>query len=184
MRQREEQAAQLLAEGRYQYREIAENIGITLKTLHNWRKDPAFAERVEKISSEFAARALKRAVAKREYRVNTLSNLHSKLLTVIEERAIAPGMDEVPGGKTGLLVRSPIMSGGKVVGVEYAVDTALIKEIRGIQEQVAKELGQLVERHETKISLRDMTDEQLAALLAEASGEPGGTPEGATKMIQ
>jgi hypothetical protein len=111
---------------------------------------------------------LKRGIARKDYRINCLANVHSKLLTVIEERAADPSMADVPGGKTGLMVKTFKVS-GETVMTEYAVDTGTIKELRGIQEQVAKELGQLVEKRETKISLKDMTDEQLAELYAEIS---------------
>jgi hypothetical protein len=55
---------------------------------------------------------------------------------------------------------------------EYAVDTGLIRELRGIQEQVAKELGQLVEKRETKISLEGqmMSSPSLYAFLSEPVG--------------
>lgn len=169
----EEQAAQLLAEGRYEYREIAVKVGVEVRTLHNWRKDKDFAARVAEISAEFASAALKRGIARKDYRIGCLANIHSKLLTVIEERAADQSMQDVPGGKSGLMVRTYKVS-GETVMTEYAVDTGTIKEIRGIQEQVAKELGQLVEKRETKISLKDMTDEQLAELYAEIS-EPVGS---------
>jgi hypothetical protein len=170
-----EQAAQLLAEGRYEFRKIAETVGIDTATLFRWRREEPFAARVAEISAEFAAAAMKRGIARKDYRINCLANVHSKLLTVIEERGADPSMADIPGGKTGLLVKTYKVS-GETVMTEYAVDTGTIKEIRGIQEQVAKELGQLVEKRETKISLKDMTDEQLAELYAEIS-EPAQTGE-------
>lgn len=176
--EKKEIAAQLLSEGRFQNKEIAEKIEVDLKTLFNWKKDEVFAARVAEISREFATAALKRGIARKEYRIDCLANVHSKILTVIEERAGAADMQNVPGGPSGLLVKSYKVS-GETVMTEYAVDTGLIRELRGIQEQVAKELGQLVEKRETKISLKDMTDEQLQHLAAELE-EPstGSNPEG------
>jgi transposase-like protein len=169
-----EQAAVLVAEARYEYGEIAEKIGVEVRTLHRWRKDPKFAARVDELSREIRDAALKRAIARKDYRINTLANLHSKLLGVIEARAADPKMAEVPGGDTGLMVKSIVASAGELVGFEYSVDTGTIKELRGIQEQVAKELGQLVEKKEHTVrSLKDLTDVELAALAGELT-ESGG----------
>jgi hypothetical protein len=165
----QEMAAQMVAEGRFEFRMIAETVGIDTATLFRWRRENSFAARVAEISSEFAAAAMKRGIARKDYRIGCLANIHSKLLTVIEERGADPTMALIPGGKTGLVVRQYKIS-GETVMTEYAVDTGTIKELRGIQEQVAKELGQLVEKRETKISLKNMTDEQLAELYAEISG--------------
>jgi Helix-turn-helix of insertion element transposase len=176
----QEKAAQLLAEGRYELGEIAEKIEVDRVTLYRWRKDPEFAARVEEISREFAAAALKRGLARKEYRVNTLANLHSKLQEVIEERAADPVLANIPGGQTGLIVQQFKVSGETVIP-EYAIDTGLIKEIRAIQEQVAKELGQLVEKKEMKIrSLEDLSDEELDAIIGdiEIGSDSGGGAEG------
>ncbi len=94
---------------------------------------------------------------------------------MIEQRASE--MADVPGGgDTGLLVRQYKVS-GETVMTEYAVDTATIRELRGVQEQVAKELGQLVEKKDIKLrSLKDLTDDELAELIAEI-GESGDDME-------
>jgi Helix-turn-helix of insertion element transposase len=163
----QEQAAQMVAEGRFEFRKIAESVGIDVATLFRWRRDEPFAARVAEISAEFAAAALKRGVARKDYRLSCLANVHSKLLTVIEERGEAEDMQNVPGGKSGLLVKTYKVS-GEMVMTEYAVDTGLIRELRGIQEQAAKEMGQLVEKREIRL-LKDMTDEELDDLYAQLS---------------
>ena len=171
----QELAAQLVAEARYEYSEIAEKVGVEVRTLYKWRNVPTFAFRVDEISRDFARAALKRGLARKEYRVDCLAKLHSKLLTVIEERAEAEDMQEVPGGKTGLMVRTFKVS-GETVMTEYAVDTGLIRELRAIQEQVAKELGQVVDKHEHKFRLKDMSDEDLERLAADLTDEESPDP--------
>jgi hypothetical protein len=163
----QEQAALAVAEGRFEFRRIAEAVGIDTATLFRWRRDEPFASRVAEISAEFAAAAMKRGIARKDYRLNCLANLHSHLLTVIEERGAAEDMQAVPGGKTGLVVRTYKVSGESVVP-EYSVDTGAIRELRSIQEQAAKELGQLVEKREIRL-LKDMTDEELDDLYAQLS---------------
>jgi transposase-like protein len=167
-----EQAAQLIAEGRYEQAEIAETVGVERMSLYRWRKDPKFGARVDEFRRELNEAALKRAVARRQYRVNTLANRHSELLTVIEERAADPDLAKIPGGSTGLMVKTYKVS-GETVMAEYAVDTAMLRELRGIEEAVAKELGQLVEKREHVVrGLKDLSDEELAALIAETETAP------------
>jgi Helix-turn-helix of insertion element transposase len=167
-----EAAAVLVAEDSHSDEQIAAQLGITRSTLATWKTRPEFAARVDEVCSEFAEVALKRGIARKEYRMNTLANMHSKLLTVMEERAADPDLANIPGGNTGLIVRKAVVSAGALVGYEYAVDTGLLRELRAIQEQAAKELGQLVEKrvHRVIRNLRDLTDEELAAIV-EAGAE-------------
>lgn len=172
---RQESAAVLLAEDHLTDEEIAQKIGITRRTLAKWKVLPVFSARVHEIGADLASRARNRGIARRERRLATLQALHNRLLKVIEERAADPELAKIPGGKTGLIVRKPIASGGELVGFEYAVDTGTLKELRAISEQAAKELGQLIDRHEHRLIRRieDLSDEELAALAgtpAEASG--------------
>ncbi len=172
--QRKEEAAQLIAEGRLEYGEIAEKIGVDVRTLLNWRKGTKFSERVEEISSEIADRMLRLAIARKEYRVAALNRHQTKLETLIEKRS--QDMADVPGGgETGLLVRQYKVSGENTV-VEYAFDAALSRELRAVKEQAAKELGQLVDKSELTgkdggplkhdITVEHLTDEQLDAEIA------------------
>ncbi|WP_158792441.1 phBC6A51 family helix-turn-helix protein [Granulicella sp. L60] len=131
IKNQQEQAAQLLAEGRYQYAEIAEKIGIEVRTLYKWRALSTFTERVSQLSSDFQKRSWSLGITRKYYRINCLASVHSKLLTVIEQRAEDPDMQNVPGGKTGLLVKTFKVS-GEMVMAEYAVDTGLIRVNVGI----------------------------------------------------
>jgi hypothetical protein len=72
--------------------------------------------------------------------------MHRRLLQVAKERG--EDMRDVPGGSTGLLTRKYKSIGGgndaeKVE--EHELDATLLKEVRGYQEQAAKELGQWAE---------------------------------------
>lgn len=167
-----EEAAVLVAEDSRSDEQIAALLGITRSTLSTWKMRPEFVARVDEVCRELAAAALKRGIARKEYRVNVLANMHSKLLTVMEERAADPDLANIPGGKTGLIVRKAVVSAGALVGYEFAVDTGLLKELRGIQEQAAKELGQLIEKREVKVrSLKDLSDEELDALIGDLETE-------------
>jgi transposase-like protein len=172
-----EKAAQLIAEGRYEYGQIAAMGGVERHTITRWRKDPKFSARVDELNREFAESVKHNAIARKERRIGILNALQTKLLTLIEDRAVDLS-GEVAGGQTGLLVRQYKVSGDNSA-TEYVYDSAVIRDLRAVQEQAAKELGQFVDKHEMKIlDLKDMTDEQLAAIIAQAGIDEDGSPGG------
>ena len=74
-----------------------------------------------------------------------LNEVHDKLLQVISERALDPDFADVPGGKTGLVVKNVKGIGRGAIEV-FEVDTATVRELRAVQQQVAEELGQHIQR--------------------------------------
>ena len=145
------QAAQLVAEDELTDEQIAEKLEISRSTLARWKRNEKFQARVAKIADHFAERALQHGIARKEKRVGVLAEVESKLRTVIAERAVDPELQTVAGGKTGLITKTVkgIGKGDDYQVVEvYEVDTAVLKEIRAIHEQVAEELGQRVKKHE------------------------------------
>ena len=158
---RQEKAARLLAEGNLIQSKIADEINVTRRTLSRWITDPSFAAfqtRLVEYRQRYAQQVLSSGLARREKRVQKLSNLHRRLEAVINERAADPTMANVPGGKTGVVVRTLKSlevhedvrdANGQVVGKrlvkkvipEYRTDTATTAELRHLQEQIAVECG-------------------------------------------
>lgn len=172
-----EQAAQLIAEGRFEFGEVAEKVGVDRVTLYRWKRDKRFTARVEQIIADHSRATKRLAIARKDYRVGVLNKLHTKLETLIEQRAADPSTANIPGGDQGLVVRQFKVSGENVVS-EYVFDRAVLQELRAVQEQAAKELGQFVEKHEHKIgSLKDLSDDELAALLGELDDSPEAESE-------
>jgi hypothetical protein len=67
----------------------------------------------------------RQGIARKERRVAVLNNLHEKLIQVISERSDTPDLADVPGGKTGLVMKTlkGIGSGDNFKVVEeYEVD--------------------------------------------------------------
>jgi len=144
-------AAVLVAEDRFTDLEIARRAHIHRSTLAKWKTHPDFIALVSEYSDTLTAQAMEHGIARRAVRLGVLQEAHNHLLQVIEDRAAAPEMQGVPGGKTGLLIRTE-----KVIGFgesartieEFTFDRAVLQELRAIQEQAAKELGQFVEKRE------------------------------------
>ena len=153
---RREQAAQLLADDRLKDNKIAELCGIHETTLSQWKRRPDIKSRIEELTQAYADKALKTGLALRERRIAELWSRHDKFRQIIEERAADPSLVGVPGGNTGLVVRSTKVV-GKQVYESFSTDTRLSKEMRGIEEQIARELGQWQERIEVEdVSLADV----------------------------
>lgn len=144
-------AAQLVAEDTLTDRQIAKRCNIALSTLENWKQGEAFRAVVAEVRERIDQEIMSRGIARRAKRVQTLEDQWEKMKQVIRERAVDPVMDDVAGGKTGLLVRTEksIGSGpGAKIVEEFAVDTGLLKELREHAKQAAIELGQWTEKRE------------------------------------
>lgn len=168
------QAAVLLAEDDLTDEQIAETVGVTRRSLARWKADSTFAAEVGGHVGAIQAGMLRLAIAKKHKRLAVLDALHTKSLQVIEERArryqAKAGDDpetvaamaarsvfgrEVPYEATlGLLAEKESVNVAGHRTTEWSVDTGLMREIRALHEQAAKELGQWVDRSETDITTR------------------------------
>ena len=121
-------------------------------------KKANIGQRIKELQEQVAEKTVKSVVkladleiAVRLNRVNALEYRWQKIQQVIEERAADPSMAEIPGGKTGLIVRQikTVGSGaGMKVLPEYVIDAGLLKELRAHEQQAAQELGQWVNKRE------------------------------------
>lgn len=171
-----EKAALLVADGQLSEPEIAKQLKISQRSVARWKTYPDFQVRIAE-HLEAARQAIRdKGISEKINRVENLSNRHKLMQQVIEARAASPEMQEVPGGKTGLLVRKikSIGYGATAEKVdEFAVDTGLVREMCQHEKQVAQELGQLTEKHEItgkdgapllKSDLADLSYEELLEL--------------------
>ena len=167
---KKERAAVLVAEDDLTDEEIAAAVGVTRKTLHNWKQLPEFVADVEEQVSKIQAGMRRLAIAKKHKRLKVLNDLHGRSLAVIADRAdrhaaeleaaesqpndLVKRMfgDNVPTeAATGLLVRQESINAQGMKTVNWSVDTGLMKEIRALHEQAAKELGQWSEKSELEV---------------------------------
>ena len=138
-------AALLVAQDRLANAEIAKQCEITTRGLDKWKADPEFQAEVRRHLQAWRDRVFAKGIANEERRILSLDNRWRRCQTIIEERSRDPKMQDVPGGRTGLLRhrRKMIGSGGHAeVCDEYAVDVGLLKEMRKLEAQAAAELGQ------------------------------------------
>lgn len=152
------QAAVLCAEDELSDELIAKEVGIGRTTLNRWRELPAFQDAVNERAADMERSTLRLAIARRNKRLEVLDDLHTKSLAVMAARSAQ--YDAIPGGSTGLLLGQlkqvkhvdTTQDDGTQIWTEehweYAVDVALMREMRAIQEQAAKELGQWIDRSE------------------------------------
>lgn len=175
-------AALMVAKDELIDEQIAAQVGINKTTLEDWKRRPEFRERVNEHLESFRDKTLQEGIADRLNRVRALNDRQQRMVRLIEARAAehAPSDEPsehaaVPGGDTGMLVRSY-----KGVGrgddfqllEEYAFDAALAKEMREHEKQAAQELGQWLERIEQSgaleqkhvIDLSELSEEELRVL--------------------
>lgn len=152
------EAAQLIADGNLTIVEIAEKFGVTRQTIYNWKQIPEFASRIEEHLEEFRQEIRRRGLASREKRIAALNDRWKRLQRLIEARADDPQMAEIPGGSTGLLVKTvKTRQVGELISettVEAELDSVLLKELREHEKQAAQELGQWTEKHEVEQTVK------------------------------
>jgi predicted DNA-binding protein YlxM (UPF0122 family) len=118
-----DRAALLLAEDDLSDAEIASQVGVSRATIHNWKQQQAFNERIGEHVAALNSGMQRYRIAKRRHRIRTLGDLHTRALTVIKGTAIlavpsvAARIRErgVPGAKlvpvwpqAGLVPRPPV----------------------------------------------------------------------------
>lgn len=120
---------------------------LRLKTLADWSVAFGWQERLAEIADAeakaiAAARAaiVQRGLAELENQIAALNDRWRRLRQVIGERGADESLADVPGGTTGLMVRTYKAVGRRVVE-EFAVDTGLLAELRAHEKQAAELLG-------------------------------------------
>lgn len=146
---RQEQAAVLVAADERTDAQIAADCRIGKATLERWKLRADFQERVAYHRDLWRKKVETQGIADRANRVKAANERWRKLQRVIEERAEDPAVDTVPGGSTGLLVKTikVVGNGPSAYEVdEWSVDTALLKSLLEHEKQTAQDLGQWTEK--------------------------------------
>jgi hypothetical protein len=139
-----EQVAALLADGILTLDQIAATVGVSVPTIVRARRQPKFAARIEELLDDFRRTVRSHGIAVKERRIAAEVDVLERLQTIILERA-EKAPDNVPGAKTGLLVkRARTITNGKTAKIveEWALDTGLLKAKLAAERHLAIELGQ------------------------------------------
>lgn len=128
--------------------EVAEKYGMSVMSVQRHitgHLPKALTRAAERATVKAEDRLYQYDIARKESRVAALNDLHDRLRSVIQERGEDPSVSAVPGGSSGLLVKTfkRLGQGPDAETVEeYRVDVATVAEARHLQEQAARELGQ------------------------------------------
>jgi len=126
------------------------------------------AKKYSALVEEFEVEAMKEGLTRRGVRLREKMERHSLLKRIISERGDADYMQDVAGGKTGLLVRE--YKGHSELPF-YKVDAALLKEMRDLEREIAIELGQWTEKKELANPDGSALLDPLVAALEKAYGD-------------
>lgn len=177
------EAAQLLADGEFTRQEIADKLGVQRSTIYLWLANTEFIAKVQECRDELEEAVRSSWIAQKAQRVRRLSNRLQRMQQIVEERGADPAMQDVPGGKSGLLVHQvkAVGQGEDYQLIDlYALDAGLLREMRDHEKQAAVELGQWTEKvapvsPDGQSSYDGLTKSELVeAILARIAGV--GTP--------
>ncbi len=128
--------------------DIAAAVGVSPPTLYLWKRCPEFQEHVKVLEARLEEMVLTKGIANRANRVRRLNRDWYRMQKLLDQRA-EEYTGRVAGGDTGLIVGDlkSIGAGAAAHEVEvFKFDAALMAELRAIEMQAAKELGQWTEK--------------------------------------
>jgi DNA-binding CsgD family transcriptional regulator len=139
------EAAKLVAGKKHTIQQIAERVGVSTRTIDYWKTDATFQVEVDRVRNLWRLTVRKVGLADPEIRLHDLNDLRNRLFGVIHARAKDPEMQEVPGGKTGLLTKTykirAIGQGETIAEPEYRVDHKLFQDAVLLQTAIRAELA-------------------------------------------
>lgn len=160
-----------------------------LRTLKDWSRFHGWDRRLAEIAEQEHQAIVRRGIADKQNRIDALNDRWQRLHQVIEERGADPEMEDVPGGRTGLLVHQV-----KIIGAgdnaqridEYKVDDGTLDQFLKHEKQAAQELGQWVEKGELtgasgkevvfRVVYGDPGEARVDGPAAQAAPEAGAVP--------
>lgn len=140
--ERQQKAARMVAEDERTDQQIADEIGINKVTLERWKQRPDFAAAVTAQREAFRDRALTEGFADKRARLKALDGLAQDIYRQVAVRGTA---DDPTAG----LYREEVKIASNGETVSYQVfDKALLDSLRGLFDDIAKEVGERVTRAE------------------------------------
>lgn len=149
-------AARLLVEEDLPLNKVAEQVGVSVTTLCNWRRKDQFQQVLDAYRNRLANVVFGHGIAQKVNRVAKLNRLAERLETIITERAqcFAEVFPDIPGGSSGLIAHSRKGAGsGDMAEVNdvFELDSALHKAYLDTLEKAQKEMGDFYSRPDDTI---------------------------------
>jgi hypothetical protein len=168
--QQRAQVALLCAQDLLTYKQIARSTRITdPETITAWLKHPDYAAVVHALRTTLAQHALHTGLADALTRLRARDQRWRRLHAIIEQRQdhytldpSDPNYDNIPpGADSGLLVKdTKVLEDGSLINT-YRVDAPLLRELRELESETAKELGQLAPDRSLHINVTTTLDASL-----------------------
>lgn len=149
----ETRLAEMLAEGINSELDCRRTTGISKPRLAELKMDADFMDVVDAMKAEFATKVMAYGLARLEVRLLRLNERAALVDRLLSQRAeqtdpsspfYVRGAEKVPGADTGLIVPTlkTIGRGDNQQTIqEWTIDAAVLREIRDIELQAAKEVG-------------------------------------------
>ena len=139
---RRHRVALLIAQNRLGAAQIANSCQINRRTLNRWKNQVGFQELIADYRRLLQHECeVFYQIASKEHRLRAMNQRWEALEQVMNDRGEDPELQEVPGGRTGLIVRS-LSGSGRSVFITFLTDVALLRESRKLEAQAAQELKQ------------------------------------------
>jgi len=151
------------------------------------RRNHSISFRIDELQNQVVAQVVKQEITERNARVSALQDRWQRMRRIIDERAAEPIMATVAGGRTGLLAHTKKAIGAEVYDL-FEIDVAMLREMRGIEQQAAQEMGQWQERSQVAQvwdgRLESLTPQQRDQVLKDlAEAEFPGDPDAVAKAL-
>jgi len=163
---KKEYAAVLLADDSLSDRVIADRVGVSRQAIQRWKKTPDFIAMIQANIEELTAAMLPVAIANKRIRLEILQDLADGMQEVVRHRRERYAAevtdaesavnatrrffgDATPAeSMTGYMVKQETLNNAGKKTVNWALDTGLIRELRAVLDDAAKEVGHRVEKRE------------------------------------
>ena len=147
---------------------------LRMSTLTGWSVAHAWQQRLADIAEAERQAIVTQGIADKVERVRGYNERRELMRQVIAERGVDPGMQDVAGGKTGLIVHN-VKGVGKGEDFQlidlYEVDTGLLRELRELEKQAAQELGQWTEKKDITSDGKALTNATVIVLPDNGRGD-------------
>lgn len=172
-------ALQPIAQRRRTDQDIADELGVSRRTITRWKDDSEFQAMVQDAKGKITADALRLPIAQKLDRIRRLNDLYETYWEIRRLRAetyagMADTPEEamrqvfgggtVPWAATGMMVQQPKIAANGNTVVEWAFDKSLDSAIKEAMKQAAQELGQWEESVSVNLTTDEYHDDRLDGL--------------------